>query len=435
MSDQEDDGPRILIIDDTRAIHATIRSVLEPKRSEGAGALDELAADLFEEVPMKTAPPEPSPYQIDSALQGKQGLAMVEQSLQSERPYSLAFVDMRMPPGWDGLETIDRIWQVDPDLQIVICTAYSDRSWSEIRTHLGVSDKLLILKKPFDAIEVAQMAETMTAKWKAARAERLLLRQTLGRAVEVMGGDLLALVTPSAAQRTELLRVCVAHMVQALGLHHWAYELAAGLSQIGCMMVPAELAFAQRAGHKLGSDDRQTFRRHPSVAAKMIRQIPRMRLVAEIVTNQLVPLPVKWSMRDEEHDPWVIAAGSQILHAALVYDTELQRNPSRREALAACQAAGLSPELLQSLVGFRPKSEQWRSAQLQLDAIKPGMVFERDVLAQNGMLVCPAKTRVTRPLLERLHNFAHRLDEGHEFAVRVPATMLAKVMKELESVK
>ncbi len=101
--------------------------------------------------------------------QGQEGLARVEESIGRDRPYAMAFVDMRMPPGWNGIETAQKIWQVDPCLQIVICTAYSDYSWSEMVKSLGETDRLLILKKPFDNIEVCQLATALCAKWNLAR--------------------------------------------------------------------------------------------------------------------------------------------------------------------------------------------------------------------------------------------------------------------------
>jgi len=106
-----------------------------------------------------------SDFDIDSAYQGQEGLALVEKSLIEQRPYSMAFVDVRMPPGWDGIETIQHIWKCHPDLQVVICTAYSDHSWDEIIRRLGKSDSLLILKKPFDNVEVLQLAHALTRKW------------------------------------------------------------------------------------------------------------------------------------------------------------------------------------------------------------------------------------------------------------------------------
>ena len=81
------------------------------------------------------------------------------------QPYAVAFIDVRMPPGWDGIETIGRIWNEFPDLQVVICTAYSDYSWDEIAKAVGNTDHVLVLKKPFDNVEVLQMAHALAKKW------------------------------------------------------------------------------------------------------------------------------------------------------------------------------------------------------------------------------------------------------------------------------
>ena len=122
-------------------------------------------------------------FEIDSAFQGQEGLEKIRQALQEDRPYAMAFVDIRMPPGWDGLETIRRIWQEYPELQVVICTAYSDYSWRQIVKELGETEKLLILKKPFDNVEVYQLANALTEKWHLAR-QALCKREELERIVE-----------------------------------------------------------------------------------------------------------------------------------------------------------------------------------------------------------------------------------------------------------
>ena len=105
-----------------------------------------------------------SEFEIDSAYQGEQGLARVYHAIQEGRPYAMAFVDVRMPPGWDGIEVTPKLWVADPDLQIVICTAYSDYSWEEMFAKIGASDRMFILKKPFDRMEVLQMAHSLTEK-------------------------------------------------------------------------------------------------------------------------------------------------------------------------------------------------------------------------------------------------------------------------------
>ncbi len=150
---------RILIVDDNTSIHDDFREILCPDNSDEAAA-NEMEAILFDE-----ATPDVMRFQLDSAFQGQEALEMVKQAVAENRPYALAFVDVRMPPGWDGVETIARIWEVDPELQIVVCTAYADYSWEEMRARVGQPDNLLVLKKPFDNIEVQQLAHALTQKW------------------------------------------------------------------------------------------------------------------------------------------------------------------------------------------------------------------------------------------------------------------------------
>ena len=160
---------RLLVIDDNRAIHDDIRKIFAVRGD--AGKLEALEAELFGEVAV--VPPRPI-FSIDSAYQGQQGLALVEQALAEGRPYHVAFVDVRMPPGWDGVETLEHLWQADPGLQAVICTAYADYSWTEIIARLGRGDQFLILKKPFDPIEMSQLAAALSRK-------RILHQQVQGQ--------------------------------------------------------------------------------------------------------------------------------------------------------------------------------------------------------------------------------------------------------------
>lgn len=170
-------GPkrRILVVDDNDTIHGDFRKTL-CRRGVSRG-LEEDEAAIFGGAaqPADARRSFQFDFEIDSAMQGQDGLARVEQALCEGRPYHLAFVDMRMPPGWDGVQTIERLWAADPDLQIVICTAYSDYSWDQIAERLGPGDRLLILKKPFDEAEVSQLAVAMTEKWRVTRQARLKL--------------------------------------------------------------------------------------------------------------------------------------------------------------------------------------------------------------------------------------------------------------------
>ncbi len=152
---------RILIVDDNASIHADFREILCQANSSSVAA-KKLETALFDKDPLAA---DRICFELDFAFQGQEALTMVEQALVENRPYAVAFVDVRMPPGWDGVETIARIWKVYPELQIVVCTAYSDYSWEEMRAKVGQPDSLLIIKKPFDNVEVQQMAHALTKKW------------------------------------------------------------------------------------------------------------------------------------------------------------------------------------------------------------------------------------------------------------------------------
>ena len=176
---------RILTIDDNDAIHNDFRKILVG--SPEAKSLNAAKAALFGDA--VSVSKGPARFEVDSALQGAEGFEKLQQALRDERPYSVAFVDMRMPPGWDGVQTIQRLWEVDPNLQVVICTAYSDYSWEEIFSKLGLTDRLLILKKPFDPAEVLQLASALAEKWSLRRSAKLRMDQ-LEQMVEMRTSEL-----------------------------------------------------------------------------------------------------------------------------------------------------------------------------------------------------------------------------------------------------
>ena len=160
---------RILLIDDQEAIHEDYRKVLGP-RQHLSTALDQATVDLFDDP---VNPVVWEGFDLDSALQGEEGFDRVRRSLDEGRPYAMAFVDVRMPPGWDGVKTVRRIWEVDPEILVVICSAYSDYSWEDMVSQLGRNDRFLILKKPFDNIEVRQCAMVLTERWSVSRTDVL----------------------------------------------------------------------------------------------------------------------------------------------------------------------------------------------------------------------------------------------------------------------
>jgi two-component system, NtrC family, sensor kinase len=200
VSESASPNRRILVVDDNRTIHQDFRKILCPPASNNS--LDEMEADLFGENEVISQFPG---FEVDSAFQGEEAIQLVIAARQQGRPYALAFVDIRMPPGIDGVETTSRLWQHDPDLQVVVCSAYADYSWEDMMAKLGLSQRLLILRKPFDGIEVRQLAFALTDKWELLRSNRLHL-ENLTQAVDERTRQLTAANTRLVqAQRLEAL--------------------------------------------------------------------------------------------------------------------------------------------------------------------------------------------------------------------------------------
>lgn len=175
IDDAEFANRRVLVIDDNPAIHQDFSKILvgdlQSEEAAADAAMSEIERVLLGDEGASFKQPM---FEVEFASQGEQGVEMIRAARLQGRPFAMAFVDMRMPPGWDGLETIEHLWAIDPDVQIVICSAHSDHDWIDFVARLGTSDKLLVLKKPFEPIEAMQCASALTRKWQH---EHVLRRQ------------------------------------------------------------------------------------------------------------------------------------------------------------------------------------------------------------------------------------------------------------------
>jgi signal transduction histidine kinase len=214
---------RILVIDDNPAIHEDFRKIF-CAQTPTVGVLLASEAALFGEA---EAPHAEAGFELDSAYQGMEALELIIAASEASRPYAMAFLDVRMPPGWDGIETATRIWQQDPHLQIVFCTAYSDYSWQDIRAKLGRSDRFVILKKPFDIVEVLQLADALTEKWRVT--EQVALK--VGVLEQAVGERTREIMAANQALQTEIMerKLIENQLVQAQKLESIG-QLAAGIA-------------------------------------------------------------------------------------------------------------------------------------------------------------------------------------------------------------
>jgi diguanylate cyclase (GGDEF)-like protein len=174
---------RLLVVDDNVTILEVFRKILINENDDSSEMLDALEASLFDQpTPQKNTTPQR--FTVDCLQDGETACQKATIACSDGQSYSVAFVDMRMPGGWDGLQTIQKLWEVDPQMHIVICTAFSDYSWDEITEKLGLSDQLLILRKPFEKIEVLQLATALSQKWMLHRKQQTAMEDLELRVIE-----------------------------------------------------------------------------------------------------------------------------------------------------------------------------------------------------------------------------------------------------------
>jgi CheY-like chemotaxis protein len=153
---------RVLVVDDDPEILRIFKSVLQPQQSNGES--NPLTA-LLKPTSPEESEQHPRCFKVDTAQQGEEGFRMVQNAIDKGLPYSVMFTDMRMPPGWDGVKTAQEVRKIDNSIGIVVVTAYSDASVSEIVSKVGFTDRLLYLKKPFDEEEILQLADSLSMRW------------------------------------------------------------------------------------------------------------------------------------------------------------------------------------------------------------------------------------------------------------------------------
>lgn len=166
-------SPRVLVVDDDANIHEDYSRCLRDT-SRDSERLLELRGELFGwKFGQEAQETDKTGFDLVHALSGLEGIEKVRKSVEEGRRFALAFVDMRMPPGLDGVETIAAIWAIDPAIQIVLSTAYSDFTWTEVKEGVGRTEGLHLLRKPFHHSQVRHFAAVLVRKWELERRARV----------------------------------------------------------------------------------------------------------------------------------------------------------------------------------------------------------------------------------------------------------------------
>ncbi|OQX19781.1 MAG: two-component system response regulator [Desulfobulbaceae bacterium A2] len=350
-------------------------------------------------------------FNLRTANSGAEALAI----LQAEGPFAVIVSDMRMPT-MDGVQLLSRVKDQFPDTVRMMLTGNADQDTAVEAVNKGQIFRFL--NKPCPLALMAPALALALRQYRLVTVERDLLDQTLKGSINVLA-ELLSLANPAAFSSGYRIKTMVGQLAAKLALpNQWQYEIAALMSQVGCVILPSEILHKVHAGVPLELDEEQTYKQHPAVGARLVRQIPRLEAVADMIEHQLL----RWdeyppdSTLDED-----LRTGAQILKLTFDYDLAQHQGLEQREALRLLHrnASAYKPGLLDLLVAIQPELETMRVLSLRFQDISPGMIANEDIFARNGALIIPKDQIITWPIIQGMKNFAKHIGLNEPISVRV----------------
>jgi len=356
-------------------------------------------------------------FHLDTALGGEQALKLVAEN----GPYAVVVSDMRMP-SMDGIQLLSKIKAESPNTVRVMLTGNADMDTAIDAINEGSIFRFL--NKPCSK---EMMAKTLTAallQYRLVTAENQLLEQTLSGCIQVLT-EVLSLVNPAAFSRAERARRYIHHIVTLMKLGNpWQYEVAAMMSQLGCVTLAPETIEAVYTGEKLSANEQAQYDSHPSVAYGLLSKIPRLEPIAWMIEHQNRPVRAV-----DEADTADMHLGAEILRLTLAYEKLIHQGASRTEAVHALarQNKGFNPAFFDALVALDPNAEEGVIQKSRIELLSPGMIIQNEVRTTDGTLVVSKGQEVTPPLILKLKNLHARRIIGADVTISMPTTTLAFV--------
>ena len=358
-------------------------------------------------------------FLMETALGGQQALKLAADN----GPYAVVVSDMRMP-GMDGIQLLSKIKALAPDTIRVMLTGNADMDTAINAINEGSIFRFL--NKPCSKEVMAKTLTAALAQYRLVNAERQLLEQTLSGSIQVLT-EVLSLVNPAAFSRAERARRYMHHIVTSMNLGDpWQYEVAAMMSQLGCVTLAPETVEAVFNSEQLSPTEQAQYDAHPRVAYDLLSKIPRLEPIAWMIERQNQPLPARGPDDLETAD---MRRGAGILRLILAYERLIHKGVSRTEAAhsLSLQNKNFSPEFFQALVALDPNAEQGEIRKCRIELLSPGMIVQQEVRTNEGVLLISKGQEVTPPLIIKLKNFhARHLIDG-DVTVSISTTTLVSV--------
>jgi response regulator RpfG family c-di-GMP phosphodiesterase len=337
--------------------------------------------------------------QVTTAVGSAAGLALLKQ----QGPFAVVVSDMRMP-GMNGIEFLLNVQKASPDTVRVMLTGASD-----LETAVGAVNKGKIfrfLSKPCGGEMLTKTLRDCLAQCRLVCAEKEILENTLRGTIYVLT-EVLSLVSPAAFSRATRVRRYVRHVVSKLSLEDpWRFEVAAMMSQLGCVTLDPDTIDAVYAGRDLSPEEKAQYVDHRLMAQELLKSIPRMESIAWMIAYQNRQLPDDWDIGDREMRE--MRLGAQILRASLAFDLDLRKHHSRVEAAHSLQRRSddLDPRIIDALVELEPEVAGEASFSVPIAELTAGLILEQEVRTNAGLLIAAKGQEITAPLLLKLKTFA-----------------------------
>lgn len=346
-----------------------------------------------------------------------EGGALALEVLKNDGPFSVIISDMRMPV-MDGIQLLSKVKDLYPDTVRMMLTGNADQGTAIEAVNKGQIFRFL--NKPCPTATLVTAIALAQRQYRLLTAEKELLDKTLKGSINVLS-ELLSLANPIAFSSGLRIKNLVVHLAEELHLHNlWQFEIAALMSQIGCVTLPNDILNKFYAGQPLDSEEEAMYLNHPQVGSRLLEKIPRLEKVAAIIEHQLWPYKAFQEASELDED---ICLGAQILKIAIDFDSLLHRGYKRITALLKLEEDEkhvlYNPEILQILTSLKIEEEHEKVIAVDVRGISVGMVVEQDIMASNGVLIIPKGQEVTWSLLQGLKNFSHQVGIQEPILVRV----------------
>ena len=342
-------------------------------------------------------------FHIDCALGPEKALEAIEH----EAPYAVIVSDLQMP-GMNGLELLAKAKELSPDSVRIMLTGQADLETAIAAVNQG--NIFRFLTKPCSAEELAHTLEAAVEQHRLVTAERNLLENTLRASVKVLT-EVLSLVHPAAFSRATRIHRYVRHMAGVLKLRDvWQFEVAAMLSQVGCITLEPGALDRMYTGDELSAEEKKMFAAHPSAGGELLAHIPRLEAVACMIAAQNLSFGQPPAV--PVHVPLeIVATGAHLLRAAVDFDRLITRNRSQEETLAQMRhrARDYDPACLAALAAFVAPEGGMETRVLKSFELRPGMLVDQDVRSKMGLLLLAKGQEVTPSVLGRLRAFAAKV--------------------------